>query len=99
MTHPPNARGTTTQQGYGWTHQQCRQALILRAIGTRCPDCGNPMANPTQMVADHTIPLSHNRRSRADRVHCRDCSNKQGGKLRHSRRNRPTQPHPGGITP
>jgi 5-methylcytosine-specific restriction endonuclease McrA len=80
------ARGTTTEQGYGWTHQQRRAQLLDALLDPRCPDCGNPMTTPTDMVADHSTPLSHNRNSTADRVHCRTCSNRQGGQL--AQRNR-----------
>lgn len=75
-------RGTTTQQGYGWRHQQRRARLVREAIGTRCPDCGALMTNPSLMVADHSTPLSADRASVADRVHCRPCSDKQGGLIR-----------------
>lgn len=77
-------RGTTTQQGLGWQHQQHRRRLIQAALGTWCPDCppDRPtlMIDPKQMVADHS---TQDRTQPADRVHCRPCSDSQGGKLSH----------------
>lgn len=80
-------RGTTTAMGLGWDHQQRRAELIRAALNSRCPDCGAWMNDPTQMVADHSTPRSIDRTSKADRVHCRPCSDAQGGRLgrqRHS---------------
>lgn len=75
------ARGTTTDQGLGWQHQQRRDQLLLDAIGTPCPDCGTMMTDPAHMVADHSDPRSTGARKPADRVHCRRCSDRQGGRL------------------
>jgi len=77
-------RGTTTQQGLGWQHQQRRAQLVTVAMGTSCPDCGTPMTDPRRMVADHSTPRSVDRSSVADRVHCRKCSDKQGGRVHYS---------------
>jgi 5-methylcytosine-specific restriction protein A len=96
-THKREARqqrGTTTQQGLGWQHQKRRAQLIAKAIGTRCPDCGTLMTNPRKMVADHRTARSIDPASKADRVHCRPCSDRQGGTLAHQQWPRP--PHPGG---
>lgn len=73
-------RGTTTEQGLGWQHQQRRSELILGAIGTNCPDCGRVMVSASEMVADHS---TQDRSRPADRVHCRPCSDRQGGRLAH----------------
>lgn len=74
-------RGTREDQGYGRQHKQVRTDLIPQWIGRPCPDCGDLMTDPTQMVADHSTPLSVNRNSTADRMHCRKCSNRQGGTI------------------
>jgi hypothetical protein len=53
MTRP----GSTTDKGYGWTHQQARRDA-LRALedGTRCGHCGQPMyrAQGRHLDLDHT---------------------------------------------
>lgn len=67
--------------GYGYAHQKRRAWLKARAIGTPCPDCGEMMTTIARMVADHTVPLSTDPTSIADRVHCRICSDRQGGRL------------------
>jgi hypothetical protein len=74
-------RGTTTEQGLGWQHQQNREQLIPAALGKPCPDCGETMTDPAQMVADHS---TQDRRRPADRIHCRKCSDRQGGQLGHA---------------
>lgn len=74
-------RGTTTALGLGAEHQRIREALIREAIGSRCPDCGRLMNSRADIVADHTTPRSVDPTSKADRVHCRPCSDAQGGRL------------------
>lgn len=83
-THRAEARrrrGTTTQQGYGWAHQKRRARLVPQAIGTRCPRCGNPMTDPTEMDAAHTTPVALDPTSVADHVLCATCNRSDGGRL------------------
>jgi hypothetical protein len=84
---------------YGWEHKQRRARLIPPALGKLCPDCGKPMTDPRRMVANHTDPLRNNPHSHADSVHCRHCSDRQGGTIRGGRKNRPHSQHPGRVTP
>ena len=85
MTQPRTTR-TTTQRGYGHTHQKRRQALLRgHQDGTPCPWCGRPMyRNPQHnwdhqpLHADHTNPLAKGG-EHADRLMCATCN-----KQRHS---------------
>lgn len=84
MSGGSDQRGTTTQRGYGWEHQQARaQALATLQDGTPCPfpRCGRPM---TQAMArhldyDHYPPLAQggqpNGPRRLSHAHC----NRQAG--------------------
>ncbi|MEU5549217.1 hypothetical protein ABZ738_05560 [Micromonospora sp. NPDC047793] len=50
-------RGTTTQRGYGWAHQQARtRALHQLHDGQPCPRCGKPMyrSEAKLLDLDHT---------------------------------------------
>jgi hypothetical protein len=63
------ARGTTTQQGYGWAHQQARAQLGL-GTGARCWCCGAPATE-----ADHWPPLAVRAvTSRRLRPACQPCN-------------------------
>jgi 5-methylcytosine-specific restriction endonuclease McrA len=64
---------TTSQRGYGTSHQQRRRILLPRAIGTLCSLCDQPMLVTQPLDLDHTNPLIHNPRSIGDRIvhaHC-----------------------------
>lgn len=49
-------RGTTTQRGYGWTHQQQRaRDLSAYDPADPCPKCGQPLGgDPSQLDEGHT---------------------------------------------
>lgn len=46
--------GSTTARGYGYSHQQLRQALLPYAYGQRCHHCGNTMQPGQPLDLDHT---------------------------------------------
>lgn len=48
------ARGTTTQRGYGYAHQQLRAALLPQAYGSPCTRCGQTMRQGQPLDLDHT---------------------------------------------
>ena len=53
------ATGSTTQRGYGWTHQQTRRHALedlRRHDGQPCPRCSKPMwhTHAKQLDLDHT---------------------------------------------
>lgn len=60
-TRCPTHTRTTTQRGYGWTHQQAR-ALALQDYDpdTPCPRCGLPLGEDVRALA-----LDHNDSNRA----------------------------------
>lgn len=50
-------RGTTTQRGLGWDHQQVREQLLANA--TVCAECGLPPTDDNPLTAGHVIPRAH----------------------------------------
>ena len=70
---------TTTQRGYGSTHQHTRKQLLATAIGYICPLCGKPMLAGQPLDLDHTIRLIDNPHSRGDRIVHANCN--RGGRL------------------
>jgi hypothetical protein len=51
--------GTTTQRGYGWSHQKARaKALDDLVDGEPCPFCGEAMAGDMDLDYDHYPPLA-----------------------------------------
>ncbi|MFJ9114470.1 endonuclease domain-containing protein [Streptomyces sp. NPDC102394] len=47
-------KNTTTAQGYGYSHQALRRALLPDAYGKPCPHCGKPMLRGQSLDLDHT---------------------------------------------
>jgi hypothetical protein len=83
---------TTTQRGYGWTHQQRRDALIPYAIGTRCPLCNTTMTLTDKLALDHSTPLIYNPTSVGDRIvhaHCNEGRGRGGTPRREAKREAP----------
>lgn len=78
---PRSHRGTTTQAGYGWTHQQDRARLLAAHIdGTRCAHCGRPMYRSQKLQADHSKPRALGGQ-RADRLLHASCNLSRGATL------------------
>ena len=78
------ARGTTTEQGYGWEHQQIK-ARLLRTTprDTTCPRCPLPLFNGEPIDLDHSDTLAANPQSQADRLCHARCNRAAGGRLAH----------------
>lgn len=89
--HRPKA-ATTTQRGYGWTHQRRRARMVKAALNTRCPaqaspNCDGLMVNPRRMHLDHSTPRALGG-THGDRVICAPCNTYLGGRLGAARRGR-----------
>lgn len=50
-------RGTTTQRGLGWDHQQAREKIL--ATATVCAICGLPPTDDDPLTAGHITPRVH----------------------------------------
>jgi 5-methylcytosine-specific restriction endonuclease McrA len=50
-------RGTTTERGLGWDHQQIRSQIL--AIATVCAVCGLSPTDDDPLTAGHRIPRAH----------------------------------------
>ena len=74
------ARGTTTQRGYGTQHQRTRAALLPAAIGTPCPRCGQPMLSHQALDLGHSTPLAQDPSSRGDRIEHAGCNRSAGAR-------------------
>lgn len=74
---PTHRRGTTTQRGYGWQHQQTRADAVRHLDPTApCPRCGQPLGdNPDALDLGHTddrtgyTGLEHLNCNRGKRTH------------------------------
>jgi len=67
-------RGTTTQRGYGWTHQKARARLLPQSYGQLCPRCGE-MITPDQVLdLGHSTPLRIDASARGDRIEHAGCN-------------------------
>ena|ERR1700754_1486669 len=71
---------TTTQRGYGNTHQARRKALLPSAYGTACPYCGDPMLPGQALDLDHTTPLVLGG-VQGDRIAHASCNRSAGARL------------------
>lgn len=49
-------RGTTSERGLGYAHQQERRRLLPLAYNTSCPLCGWNMARTDRLDLDHVVP-------------------------------------------
>jgi 5-methylcytosine-specific restriction endonuclease McrA len=49
-------RGTTTERGLGYAHQQERRRLLPLAYYTDCPLCGLTMWPEQSLDLDHNVP-------------------------------------------
>lgn len=84
-------RRTTTERGYGWTHQQRRTELLdeLRD-GDPCPRCGEPMYAWQDLEADHIRwPLAQYPDALADALSHKPCNRRAGALLAQQRRGLP----------
>ena len=82
--------GTTTQRGYGWTHQQAR-AKALRDLtpDTLCPFCHQPMTRGEPLDYDHYPPLALGGTTLQRRLSHRSCNRRAGQAIaQHLRRTR-----------
>lgn len=73
-------RGTTTERGYGATHQRRARAAI--AAQPWCSDCGHPGSRDNPLTADHVVPVSRGGRNGPLRVACRRCNSSRGSRRR-----------------
>lgn len=83
-------RGTTTQRGYGWDHQQARaRALAALRPGTPCPYCGHGMNRAMPLDYDHYPPLAlgATTQPRVRRLAHSRCNRRAGQALGVARRN------------
>ncbi len=77
--------GKTTEDGYGWQHQQLRRALLAALVpGTACCRCGLPMDLTQSLDLDH----NDDRTGYNGLAHSR-CNRAAGG--RKSRRKQPSE--------
>jgi hypothetical protein len=72
---------STTQRGYGWSHQKRRKYLLPRAIGKPCPLCGLVMRADQRLQLDHSTPLATNPNSIGDRIVHATCNARRGARL------------------
>jgi hypothetical protein len=72
--HPNRRTMTTTQRGYGSSHQRLRKQLLPLAIGKLCPRCNQLMLMGQDLDLDHSDALINNPHSRADRIAHADCN-------------------------
>lgn len=79
--HVPKNR-TTTEAGYGWTHQKARAAAVAaHRDGAPCPMCGRPMFKADGLHLDHETPIALGGTGGDGRlVHAR-CNMSHGGRL------------------
>lgn len=88
-------RGTTTQRGLGYTHQQLRARLLPTAYGKPCPHCGRIMHRGMKLELDHIVPrmLGGTTTPTNVRIVCAACNHAHGARLgnqlRHTRRTAP----------
>lgn len=82
-------RLTTTQRGYGHTHQQRRAILLPAALGTYCPGpsygprsprCTGRMIDRKRMHLDHTVARALGGKH-GDRIICAPCNTSSGARL------------------
>lgn len=52
----PKTRGTTTERGLGWAHQQERRRLLPLAYHRPCPLCGETMWPEDRLDLNHVTP-------------------------------------------
>jgi 5-methylcytosine-specific restriction protein A len=55
--HREQQRGTTTERGLGWDHQQVREQLLANA--TVCAVCGLPPTTDAPLTAGHITARIH----------------------------------------
>lgn len=69
--HP---RGTTTERGYGWSHQQQLEDPEYLAA-THCTNCGDPFTEDNPKQGGHVVPIREGGQG-GDPVapHCRRCN-------------------------
>ncbi|MGW3808843.1 endonuclease domain-containing protein [Micromonospora sp. NPDC005113] len=78
-------RGTTTQRGYGWAHQQARtQALERMPDGQPCTRCAQPMYRNEAQLLD----LDHNEDRRTYRGLAHRTCNRRAGQAKAQARRR-----------
>lgn len=79
---PPRRRGTTTEEGYGWAHQQARARLVPLALGEACPmqgpRCTGVMVDARLMDLHHSDPTARLRGEPGDVVVCAPCNRSYG---------------------
>lgn len=81
---------TTTQRGYGYTHERAR-AEALRAFveGRPCPMCGKPMYTSQGLDLDHVTPMAlGGAKDGPKRLVHRSCNRRAGAVLTNARRAR-----------
>jgi hypothetical protein len=71
---------TTTQRGYGTTHQQRRKTLMQYAYGCVCQLCNQMMVYPQPLDLDHSTPLAHDPYAQGDRIVHASCNRAKGAR-------------------
>lgn len=69
---PAHRRGTTTQRGYGWEHQQ-RQQDPEYLEATHCTTCGQPFTEDNPKTAGHVVAQRHHGTGHIE-AQCQDCN-------------------------
>lgn len=82
-------RGTTTQRGLGWAHQQQRTRLIQayeqqHGPITHCPRCARAISKDNPITAQHTRARAHGG-TQADALWCKACNSSEGATVRKRR--------------
>lgn len=79
---PRTTTKTTKQRGYDNRHKRRRELLLRRHVdGTPCDECRQPMYRDQDLDADHSIPVSVDPNSRADRLLHAACNRRRGARL------------------
>lgn len=74
------ARGTTTQRGLGWSHQQAAEVVL--AAAEACAICGLPPVDDDPLTAGHILARKHGGASTPDNLQPehRSCNSAKGAK-------------------
>lgn len=74
---------STTQRGYGWSHQKARRAALAAfVVGQPCVRCGKPLTSKRDVELDH----DDNDRSRYLGLAHSYCNRQAGGRKSHGSR-------------
>lgn len=74
-------RGSTTQRGLGWSHQQQVAELKLRRPLGHCPRCGRRITARNPLTGEHGTARAHGGTKVTDLI-CRICNSADGARIR-----------------